>query len=85
MADSKTYRVVVPEDTNFDEGWVDAAVPNMMFTYVQRTLEECEFLDGVYWATYLTWIVQEERIIEMATPNGIEFVTIPVGEYGLRP
>lgn len=85
MADSKTYRVVVPEDTNFDEGWVDAAVPNMMFTYVQQTLEECEFIDGVYWATYLTWIVEKERIIEMATPNGVEFVTIPVGEYGIRP
>lgn len=85
MADSKTYRVVVPEDTNFDEGWPDAAVPNMMFTYVQQTLEECEFIDGVYWATYLTWIVEKERIIEMATPNGVEFVTIPVGEYGIRP
>lgn len=84
MADSKTYRVIVTEDTNFGEGWMDAATPNMLYDYDQFSLEECEEIDGVFYATYSTWVVESEKVIEMATPNGVEFITIPVGEYGLR-
>jgi hypothetical protein len=82
---SKTYRVVVPENTNFEQGWPDLATPNMLYNYDQQSLEECEFIDGIYYATYQTWVVEQERIMEVAMPNGVEFITIPVGEYGVRP
>lgn len=77
-----TYRVIVDENTNFEQGWTDAATPNTLYNYDQTSLDECEEIDGVYYATYATWIVETERVIEMVTANGIEFVTIPIGEYG---
>lgn len=77
-----TYRVIVDENTNFAEGWTDSGTPNMLYNYDQMSLDECEEIDGVYYATYETWIVETERVIEMATANGIEFFTIQAGEYG---
>jgi hypothetical protein len=85
MNDYNTYRVEVSINTDFLAGWKDDAVPNMDFMYDQESLEECEEIDGIFYATYSTWIVETEKVIEMATPSGVEFITIPVGEYGLRP
>ena len=85
MNDYNTYRVEVSINTDFLAGWKDDAVPNMDFMYDQESLEECEEIDGIFYSTYSTWIVETEKVIEMATPSGVEFITIPVGEYGLRP
>lgn len=85
MNDYNTYRVEVSINTDFLAGWKDDAVPNMDFMYDQESFEECEEIDGIFYATYSTWIVETEKVIEMATPSGVEFITIPVGEYGLRP
>ena len=82
---NREYRVIVDKDTNFDEGWTDTATPNMLYNYNEPSIDECEEIDGVFYATYATWVVEVEKVIEMATPNGVEFITIPVGEYGLRP
>ena len=56
MVNSNTYRVEVAPDTDFMEGWNDPAVPNMEFMYDQESLAECEDIDGVYYATYKTWV-----------------------------
>ena len=82
---SNTYRVVVPENTNFELGWPDLATPNTIYNYDQQSLQECEFIDGVYYATYQTWVVEVQRVIEVLSPSGVAFITIPVGEYGFRP
>tara|TARA_R100000734_G_C3317776_1_gene111204 strand:- start:153 stop:404 length:252 start_codon:yes stop_codon:yes gene_type:complete len=80
-----TYRVTVPEDTDFFEGWTDSRVPNMVFLYDQESIEECEEIDGVYYATYETWVVTEPRQMEYVQPDGTHVVIdIPIGEYGKR-
>lgn len=82
MKDYNTYRVEVRTNTDFLAGWKDDAIPNMDFMYDQESLEECEEIDGIYYATYRTWIVNEEHTIQVAGNNEVEYITIPVGEYG---
>ncbi len=84
MIRGNTYRVSVPKDTDFLEGWKDSATPHVDYMYDQESIEECEFIDGVYYATYQTWIVDADIVVEIAMPNGIEFLNIPAGEYGKR-
>jgi len=83
MVKSNTYRVEVNQDTDFLEGWTDASVPNMDFMYDQESIKECEEIDGVYFATYQTWIVEAPHYMEWVTASGVESTTIAVGEYGL--
>lgn len=82
MVKSNIYRVEVAEDTDFFQCWKDAATPHVDYMYDQESLEECEEIDGKYFATYKTWVVEEDRIVKMATPSGIEIITIAIGEYG---
>jgi len=86
MIIGNTYRVAVAEDTDFLEEWVDSRVPNMVFMYDQESLEECEYEDGVYYATYKTWDVTEARQMTYVNPDGTKVtIDIPVGEYGIKP
>tara|TARA_R110000751_G_C13772192_1_gene480246 strand:+ start:1869 stop:2132 length:264 start_codon:yes stop_codon:yes gene_type:complete len=82
MVNSNTYRVEVAPDTDFMEGWNDPAVPNMEFMYDQESLAECEDIDGVYYATYKTWVVHTPRLWEWTDSSGEHSVEIPAGEYG---
>ena len=85
MVKGNTYRVSVSEDTNFFEGWVDSRVPNMVFMYDQEDLSECEEIDGVYYATYKTWVVEEARQMTYVESDGTQVtIDIPVGEYGIH-
>ena len=86
MITGNTYRVAVAEDTDFLESWVDSRLPNMVFMYDQESLEECEYEDGVYYATYKTWDVTEARQMTYINPDGTQVtIDIPVGEYGIKP
>lgn len=82
MNKTKTYRVEVAADTDFIAGWKDPATPHVDYMFDQESLAECEEVDGQYFATYKTWVVEEERAVQIATATGTEFITIPVGEYG---
>ena len=84
MVKSKTYRIEVSEDTDFLEGWVDPSVPNMTFMYDQESIEECEEIDGAYFATYQTWIIDAPHFMEWISPTGTDSTTIPIGEYGIK-
>lgn len=80
-----TYRVEVYEDTDFSATWTDAAVPFMAWGYDQDSLEECEEINGLYFATYSTWVVTSPQTRTYVTETGTETITISVGEYGIRP
>jgi len=80
-----TYRVEVYEDTDFSATWTDVAVPFMAWGYDQESIDECEEVDGVYFATYSTWVVTSPQTRTYVTETGTETITIPVGEYGIRP
>jgi len=80
-----TYRVEVYADTDFSATWTDAAVPFMVWGYDQTELSECEEIDGLYFATYSTWVVTAPQTRTYITETGTETITIPVGEYGIKP
>lgn len=83
MVRTNKYRVEVSPDTDFLEGWTDIRVPNMVFMYDQESLEECEEVDGIYYATYQTWEVTEPRTMTYSKPDGqLVTIQVPVGEYG---
>ena len=86
MEGGNTYTVIVTEETDFFEGWVDSRVPHMVFMYHQESLEECEEVDGAYYATYDSWVVDAERNVTYIKSDGTKVsLTIPVGEYGVKP
>ena len=80
-----TYRVEVNEDTDFSVTWTESAVPFMAWGYDQESLDECEEVDGVYFATYSTWVVTIPQTRTYVTTTGTETIIIPVGEYGIKP
>jgi len=85
MIKSNVYRVAVSEDTDFLEGWKDSRLPHIDFMYDQESINECEEIDGVYYATYKTWDVTEARQMTYVNPDGTQVtIDVPVGEYGLR-
>ena len=78
-------RVEVFADTDFEQGWTDAAIPNMSFNYDQSSIEECEYSDGAYWATYEPMVLTESHTFTYLTPTGRETASVPPGTYGLKP
>lgn len=78
-------RVEVFPDTNFETGWGDPAVPNMWFNYDQTSLEDCEYEDGTYWATYQPMIVTESLTMTYLESTDSVTFTIPPGTYGIIP
>jgi hypothetical protein len=82
MQKSNNYRAEVFEDTDFFEGWKDPVTPHVDYMFDQESLAECEEVNGQYFATYKTWVVEQERTVQIVTATGTETLTIPVGEYG---
>ena len=85
MNKSNNYRVEVDADTNFLQEWKDANTPHIDYMFDQESLSECEEINGFYFATYKTWVVDEKRTVQLVTPTGTELITILAGEYGIRP
>ena len=85
MGSHTEYKVAVNENTAFLAGWTDSSVPHMVFLYDQESLEDCELDNGVYYATYKTVTFDEQQTFEVAYPSGVTTVTVPPGEYGIKP
>jgi len=77
--------VEVTPDTDFETGWVDSQVPNMWFNYDQASIEDCDYSDGKYWATYQPLVTTEEKTFTYLSPSGLTTFTIPPGTYGIIP
>lgn len=78
-------RVQVTPDTDFEENWVDARVPNMSFTYDQTSIEECEYDGASYWATYQPLVTDKELTFTYLSSSGPVTFSIGPGTYGLKP
>ena len=85
MESYNLYRVAVDANTDFLEGWTDPAVPHMVFLYDQESLEDCEYENGIYYATYSSVTFDVEKTFEVAGKNGLTTITVPAGEYGVKP
>lgn len=75
--------VEVFEDTDFEAGWKDPAIPNMSWNYNEANLEECEEEDGRYYATYTPMVLTESHTFIYVTETGRQTITVPPGTYGL--
>ena len=78
-------RVEVDVNTDFEAMWYDERVPNMGWKLDQNSIEECEEVDGTYYATYEPLVVVEPKTVTYLTQTGTESFTLPLGTYGLRP
>ena len=78
-------RVEVTPDTDFEAGWTDPEVPNMFFTYDQTSIDECEYDEGSYWATYQPLVLTADKTFTYLSPSGPVTFTLPPGTYGLIP
>jgi hypothetical protein len=58
MIKGNKYTVAVSEDTDFFDGWTDPRVPNLVFLYDQESIEDCQEIDGIYYATEITVTIQ---------------------------
>lgn len=63
--------------------WIDPSVPNMHFTFKEQTIDECEFIDGVYYASYETFDNEQEREFNISSVSDTYTITVPAGIYGL--
>lgn len=81
------YSIVVFSEEEYLEPWADLAVPNMSFWYEQETWDDCEVVStGGRLAQYESMEVTSEEKYTYAGGGGQDTtVTIPAGEYGVRP
>lgn len=83
---SNIYEVQVSIDTDFTQFWKDNNVPHIDFLYDQSDISECredEF--GNYYATYQTLVLTQETQFTVAYPTEVLTITVPAGEYGIKP
>ena len=85
MIKQTQYRIAVAEDTDFFEGWGDPAIPNVVFLFDQESLEECEEINGIYYATYETWVVESPTEMTYIKAGREHVVNGAIGEYGKLP
>lgn len=57
----------------------------MGFNYDQTSIEECEYDDGSYWATYQPMVITEPLTMTYLEPTGSVTITVPPGTYGIIP
>ena len=78
-------RVEVNETTDFSQHWVDASAPNLNWQFDQRSFEECEEENGIYYATYEPMVVLKEMTITYLNVEEETTYTLGIGTYGIRP
>ena len=63
------------------EVWLDPALPHFSMTFNEKTLEECQIINGSIYATYEPMVFDEP--CSWNTMNGV--VSIPAGIYFVHP
>lgn len=84
------FKIEDPEELN--SSWSDESAPFMVWTFDQKTIDECVDINGVFYATYESMELNEEKVFKYLTyqqnrggnqENLTESVLAP-GEYGVR-
>jgi len=85
MSNSKTYMIRISSDQDLLETWKDDRVPHISFTFNERSMDEC-YVDSNEdtYASYNTWIVEEEFFVTYSLISETNTILIKPGEYGLR-
>lgn len=81
------YTINITQESDLEETWLDANVPNMAFCYNEISLDECEDLgNGTYEASYESFDVTEVSVFHYIDDTGTpQEYTLQPGEYGVKP
>lgn len=84
------YSVTITSESDLDATWTDSNCPNMEWSFIEQTFEECLQDDGTYVATYDTLEVPTGETFSMTylceeSDNLTKTYTLSAGEYGVKP
>lgn len=81
------HSVTLTTENEFTQSWSDSSCPNLGWTFIEETFEDCLQEDGTYVATYDTLVVPESESMSFTylTPTGSVTYTLQAGEYGIKP
>jgi hypothetical protein len=81
------YSVTIQSEDDLLQSWTDANCPNMGWSFLEQTLEECLQEDGTYVATYETLEIPEGETMcfTYLTGSGETTYHLQAGEYGVKP
>jgi len=81
------YSVTIQSEDDLLQSWTDANCPNMGWSFLEQTLEECLQEDGTYVATYETLEIPEGETMcfTYLTGSGETTYHLQPGEYGVKP
>lgn len=81
------HTITISTQSDLQQTWTDPNCPNMGWSFLEQTLEECEQEDGTYVATYETLEVPEGETtcFTYLTSSGETTYHLQAGEYGVKP
>jgi hypothetical protein len=83
----KRFEIILLE-SELQESWGDSNCPNLEWTFVEQSLDECLQDDGTYKATYETLEIPAGESFSMTylceETGGTKTYTITEGEYGIK-
>ena len=81
------YTIIITQESDLEETWDDANVPNMRFCFNEISLEDCVDLgDGTFEASYESFDVTEVSVFHyIDNMDTVQEYTLRPGEYGVRP
>jgi hypothetical protein len=81
------YSVTLTTENEFTQSWSDSSCPNLGWTFIEETFEDCLQEDGTYVATYDTLVVPEGETMcfTYLTDSGETTYHLGPGEYGIKP
>lgn len=79
--------VTITSEEDLQQSWSDPSCPNLGWTFLESTLEECLQDDGTYVASYETLEVEEGKDVcfTYLSVEGEQTYHLPPGEYGVKP
>jgi hypothetical protein len=84
---TRTHTIESSEDLKAT--WVDTRCPNMSFSFIEQSFDECLQEDGTYRATYETLEILAGESFSMTylceETGGTKTYTLTEGEYGIKP
>jgi hypothetical protein len=86
MITNQIIEVTISQESELQETWTDASVPNMTFCFNETSIDECaDNGDGTWTATYSEMIVSApQQVTYIDVENGKTTYTLAVGTYGSR-
>lgn len=79
--------VTITSETELEEVWTDTRCPNMSWSFIESSMDECLQDDGTYVATYETLEIPtgETKSFTYLTASGESTYILQAGEYGVKP